>query len=124
MIRKSILGAYALLIIVLSLMPKSGLPHLVLFPNADKVVHLCMYACFTFLLFWAWPDKFKGSKQLMPFVIIAVWGFSMEILQGILNTGRSFDLWDEVANMLGFIPGWLSWRFVTRKTNLKITENK
>lgn len=60
----------------------------------------------------------------MPFVIIAVWGFSMEILQEILNTGRSFDLWDEVVNMLGYIPGWLSWRFVAMKTNLKTTENK
>jgi hypothetical protein len=33
-------------------------------------------------------------------------------LQRISFLGRSFDLSDELANSLGFFPGWLFWKFV------------
>ena len=115
MLKKSILLCYLLLVTVLSLYPSSGLPRIELFPNADKLIHAGMYAGFTFLMFLAWPEKFSGKKQFLPFLAVFIWGFSMEILQGIMNLGRSFDLLDELANCLGFFPGWFAWKWLGKK---------
>ncbi len=71
-----------------------------------------MYAGFTFLMLWAWPQKFIGFRQFLPFLIVMAYGLLMETLQRISFLGRSFDLSDELANSLGFFPGWLFWKFV------------
>jgi len=82
--------------------------------HADKVIHLCMYAGFTFLLLWAWSQKFTGIRQLIPLLAIILWGLLMEAIQGLTHLGRTFDLTDELANILGFLPGWVCWRIVSR----------
>jgi glycopeptide antibiotics resistance protein len=74
-----------------------------------------MYAGLTFLALWVWPEKFTGNKQFLPLLAVILWGFSMEVLQGMTHYGRSFDLTDELANTLGFIPGWLGWRWFGRR---------
>jgi len=113
-LQKTALVAYILLITLLSLLPGSDLPKVKLFLHADKVVHLCMYAGLTFLLFWAWPRFFRGSRQWLPLVAVMYWGLSMEILQDLSPYGREFDLYDMAANTLGFFPGWLIWRWLNR----------
>lgn len=99
--------AYLLLITALSLMPSNNLPKINLFLHADKLIHMGMYAGFTFMLLNAWKGYFiDRNKWLIP-ICIAAWGISMELLQSTKNMGRTFDLWDEVANIAGFFPGWL-----------------
>ncbi len=99
--------AYLLLITALSLMPSNNLPKINLFPHADKLIHMGMYAGFTFMLLNAWKGYFiDRNKWLIP-ICIAAWGISMELLQSTKSIGRTFDLWDEVANIAGFFPGWL-----------------
>ena len=115
MLRKSIFLLYLMLITALSLYPSRGLPHIELFPNADKLIHLSMYAGLTFLMLWAWPGKFGKIRLFIPLFAVVCWGFSMEILQGLMHLGRSFDLTDELANCLGFIPGWIGWRWIGNK---------
>jgi len=112
--KKILFLGYLLIISMMSLMPSDNLPHLVLFPYADKLVHCFMYAGFTFLLFLAWPERFRGYRQLYPLLLVLCWGFAMEYMQGIGNAGRSFELSDELANIAGFIPGWVLWRFIKR----------
>ena len=116
MIKKILFFLYLLLITLLSLLPSRDLPDVKLFIHADKVIHCCMYAGFTFLLLWAWPQKFTGYKQLLPLLVIILWGFLMESLQYFTHLGRTFDLTDELANILGFIPGWIGWKIVTKLT--------
>ena len=100
--------AYLLLISILSLLPSDSMPDIPLFPNADKLIHMAMYAGFTFLLLNAWKGYFiDRNKWLIP-VLIALWGIGMESLQSLKSIGRSFDLWDEAANIAGFFPGWLA----------------
>lgn len=100
--------AYLVLITLLSLLPSDNLPDLPLFPHADKLIHMGMYAGFTFMLLNAWKGYFiDRNKWLIP-ICIAAWGISMELLQSTKSIGRSFDLWDEVANVAGFFPGWLA----------------
>jgi len=114
MLKKILFFLYLILITFLSLLPSRDLPDIKLFMHADKVIHLCMYAGFTFLLLWAWPQKFTGYRQLLPLLAIILWGFLMEFLQYFTHLGRTFDLTDELANILGFVPGWIGWKIVTK----------
>ena len=120
MIKKILFFLYLFFITFLSLLPSGDLPDVKLFLHADKVIHLCMYAGFTFLLLWAWPQKFTGIRQLIPLLAIILWGFLMEAIQGLTHAGRTFDLTDELANILGFVPGWILWKIVSK---LKMTLN-
>ena len=116
MIKKILFFLYLLLITFLSLLPSQDLPDIKLFLHADKVIHLCMYAGFTFFLLWAWPQRFTGYKQLLPLLAIILYGFLMESLQYFTHLGRTFDLTDELANILGFLPGWVFWKIVSKFT--------
>ena len=117
MIRKGILISYTLFITSVSLLPAESLPipQTELFPHADKFVHFSIYAVFTFLMFYCWPEKFSGKiKQFLPLLIVLIWGTFMEILQGLGGYGRNFSYLDIIANSLGFLPGWLAWRWFGR----------
>ena len=114
MLKKILFFLYLLLITFLSLLPSQDLPDVKLFMHADKVIHLCMYAGFTFLLLWAWPQKFTGIRQLIPLLAIILWGLLMETLQSFTHLGRTFDLTDLLANILGFLPGWAFWKIVSK----------
>jgi len=105
--KKHLFILYLLIVTVVSLFPSRDIPDVQLFPYFDKLVHFSMYALFSFLMLWAWPGKFTGRKQVIPFL--------MEALQRFSNLGRSFDLTDELANCLGFFPGWLFWRWIKDK---------
>ena len=118
MYKKILLFAYILLITFLSLMPGKDVPNIMIFPYADKVIHACMYAGFTFLLLWSYPVTFSGARQFLPFLIVVAYGFFMETLQRISLLGRSFEFRDEIANSLGFFPGWIFWMIVKGKRKL------
>lgn len=115
LVRRVSLVAYLLLITLLSLMPADGLPDMKLFPQADKWIHMTMYAGFTFLLFYNWPDYFCRWRVWLPFFAVIAWGLAMELLQATGQRGRAFDLYDELANLSGFFPGWLLWRWFARQ---------
>ena len=125
MCKKLLFFIYLILITTLSLWPSSEMPHIILFPYADKLIHAGMYAGFAFMLLWTWPVAFSGYRQFLPFVIVVAYGFFMETLQRISFLGRSFDLTDELANSLGFFPGWIfykwinSWKKSSTKPKLK-----
>jgi len=117
MLRKVILSAYILLITGLSLLPANSLPipESGLFPHADKVFHFFMYAVFTSLLFYTWPNRFSGTtRQFIPLVYVVFWGTVMEILQEAGGYGRGFSYLDIFANALGFFPGWLTWKWLSK----------
>lgn len=112
MIKRSILILYVLAIALVSLLPADDIPDIELFPYSDKLIHCGMYAGLTFLFFWNWPDKFKGKRAIIPMIFVMILGFAMEVLQSFFNLGRTFDLWDQFSNMLGFFPGMLFWLWV------------
>jgi glycopeptide antibiotics resistance protein len=109
MLKKTLFFLYLALLTLLSLLPSDQLPNVMLFPNADKLIHICMYAGLTFLLFVAWPKQFSGKRAFIPLILVIAWGFFMEFMQRYGNLGRSFDFRDEMSNALGFFPGWLAW---------------
>lgn len=121
MLKKTLFYLYIILITLLSLWPAGELPDVPLFPYADKFIHAGMYAGFTFLMLWAWRSKLTGIKQLWPFIIVVAWGLFMEIMQWYMHLGRSFDLRDELADCLGFFPGWIGFRWFGNRGTLGVS---
>lgn len=85
--------------------PKNSLEEI---PNMDKVVHFSMYCCFS-LLVWFEYLRFHhfGKKRLLycgllfGFIIPALLGASMELVQKYLTTYRAFEWGDILANTSG-----------------------
>lgn len=127
MFRKTILFIYIIVITLLSLVPPNAFPieGEKLFPHVDKVVHILMYALFTFLLFFTWPDYFKGkARQFLPLLYVILWGSFMELLQGAGSYGRSMSHLDIIANIVGFFPGWLAWKTAGKIAPGRLTQQK
>ncbi|HNQ60515.1 MAG TPA: VanZ family protein [Bacteroidales bacterium] len=114
MMRKLIFFIYLGLITTLSLIPSSDLPSVKLFSGADKIIHFLMYTGFTFLLMWAWPNFFRGSLLLLPLFAVMFYGLGLEILQDLGHEGRAFEIYDILANTLGYFPG-LALFYIVRK---------
>jgi VanZ family protein len=93
---------WAILILVLSLMPSSGIPLLPV-PHFDKLAHLGMYSILALLSARAFHVSFSFSMLL--FLLVTLYGFGIELLQHFIPTGRMFDVWDVVANGLGAAVG-------------------
>ncbi len=120
MIKKAIFFLYLILITALSLWPSDALPDFPLFLHADKLIHAGMYAGFTFLMLWAWQERLTGPRQFIPLVLVAIWGISMELIQQYGPWGRSLDPLDVLANVIGFLPGWILWRLLISRGIIKI----
>lgn len=78
-------------------------------PYLDKVVHGCLFFGFVFL----WNIKF--STRLWQITMLAfIFGVCVEFVQEWMGYGRSFDLYDIVADSLGAVCGAIA-SFLTRK---------
>ena len=100
-----VLSIWVIIVTILSLIPDNNV-YEKLFPFQDKVLHIIFYLVMTFLLRRIFADKQKTLlfKAIIP---ASFYGFSMECLQGILNTGRHFDYYDIIANIIGSLLGSL-----------------
>lgn len=93
----------------------------------DKVVHLLMYAAFTFITIWGYrqPFKEKGKdyrrKALWIVTIIGiVYGALTEVMQETMVPGRTGSLYDWIADLLGSIIGAIIvYFFLCGRNNLK-----
>lgn len=70
--------------------------------NGDKAVHFALFFIFTFLGFASHYFTKRLQIWLLPFLV----GFLIEILQHFIGVGRSFDIWDLVANSLGILTAY------------------
>ncbi|WP_296315760.1 VanZ family protein [Winogradskyella sp. UBA3174] len=81
--------------------PKIGSGH------DDKIYHVLAYSILAFL----WMTYFKSSNK--PHIILSVivstvfFGLVIEILQHQLNSNRTFDVLDILANCVGVLIGTL-----------------
>lgn len=94
------------LVLYLTLMPgnalskidRVGISSFLDFKNADKLVHACMFFGLAFL-FQTLKERTYIIYFLVPFFI----SFMIEILQGIMPFGRTFDWFDLLANSTGIL---------------------
>lgn len=69
-----------------------------LFPYADKVVHLALFAALAATTRWRFG---VGLWAVAAYAVLS------EVVQGVLLTTRSGDGYDVVADLLGVALGWL-----------------
>ena len=104
-------------IVTLSLLPPQAFPKLPLFEGFDKVVHFTMYFIFSMLLSWAVKTEQKYMRLFLIMPVTIGWGVFMEIMQFEMHLGRSFDIYDILANSTGVVIGVILYVIVTRKSH-------
>ena len=71
------------------------------FPGADKVVHVLLFAT----LAAAARARFGAGRAVLGTVL--AYAVVSELVQALLLSRRSGDLWDVVADVTGAVVGWL-----------------
>ena len=102
-------------IAALSLLPPQDFPKIPVFEGFDKVVHFMMYFILSLLLSWAVKTEQKYMRLFLIIPVTIGWGIFMEIMQYEMHLGRSFDIFDILANSAGVCVGVLLYVIVTRK---------
>lgn len=102
-------------IAALSLLPPKDLPQVPLFEGVDKVVHFLMYFIFSMLFSWAIKTELNYKRLFFIIPVTIGWGILMEIMQLEMHLGRSFDLYDILANSIGVFVGILLYILTSRK---------
>lgn len=82
-----------------SLLPGKDLPDSFLF-DYDKLAHAFAYAGFMFTT-WRSAVKWSSRPIMIGIVGVGLYGFLMEVLQGLIHSDRVFDWWDVAANLVG-----------------------
>ena len=72
-----------------------------LFPYADKVVHLGLFALL------AGTARWRFGPVSAALVAVAAYAVLSEVVQGALLSTRSGDAYDVLADLLGAALGWL-----------------
>lgn len=73
----------------------------------DKIYHVVAYFGLAFL--WTLYVKLYKSKKwlLLVFIAAVFLGFILELLQYLVNTNRTYDTYDLIANSIGAVFGTL-----------------
>lgn len=78
-------------------------------PNLDKAIHFLLFFVFTISYFTT--GYHKSRRKYLLWIIPIGTGILIEIIQGITGLGRTFELWDIVADALGVAAAYLMIRF-------------
>lgn len=107
---------WALIIFVLSTMPAIQLPET--FFSPDKLAHAIIYGVLVVLMLWALVKKnnYQQTTIFWAIFISGFYGMLMEIIQYTFFPGRSFEVGDNIANVVGCFLGWILFdRFLKHK---------
>lgn len=106
---RGVLGAVLLVQVLALYLPQSPGPPPP-FPHSDKVVHALLFAA---------PVLVAGlgrlSRWWLVILVCAVHAPVSEAVQHLAVPGRSGDLWDLVADLLGLCLGWAGVAWVRRR---------
>ena len=107
MLRKLLLSVaivYTILLVITSLITLNGVPSLGSTFD-DKIYHVVAYTILALL----WGFYFKPLKtkyiSLLVFFATVLLGFILELLQYLVNSNRTYDTYDLIANTIGAIFG-------------------
>jgi len=101
---------WALIIITLSVIPTNEISNHMwtIVPYEDKIMHFIFYGIFSFLLIRSLIIYYKKSQSvwllaLVTFIIIFLFGMTLEIVQAKFTSYRQGDIIDMMANLTGCI---------------------
>ena len=107
----------------LSLLPPKDLPPVSLFEGADKIIHFCLYLGLSVLSCWSLHAELRNIWYYRVILFAIFWGILMEIFQGSMHIGRSFEYLDILSNSVGAITGILIFILLARlKIKMELTE--
>lgn len=103
---------WALILFTLTSYPKltTGAPNIV---GIDKVAHFIMYFIFAFL-FMRMRKDVNPKPQLRYLLILSLIVPIIDELHQIPISGRSFSVWDIVADLMGFFTVYALYRFLKK----------
>ncbi|SFI21382.1 VanZ like family protein [Halpernia frigidisoli] len=82
-----------------------------MFQGIDKIIHLSIFAFLGFCLLMS----FQKLSVVYFFVIIFIYGLSTEILQEVMHMGRSFELLDILADLVGSSLGMITYKIALKR---------
>nr|WP_294308161.1 VanZ family protein [uncultured Chryseobacterium sp.] len=82
-----------------------------MFSGIDKILHLSIFAALGFCFIAAFPK----IRFLYFFQIILIYAFLTEILQEEMGLGRSMETLDVVADAVGCLVGYYTYRFFIKR---------
>lgn len=98
-------------IAILSLSPGNNFPedNKISIPNLDKIIHFLMYFVLTFSILFKYSRKRikKGKINIYILIFASSYGILMELLQNVMNLGRSASFYDFMANESGILMAFL-----------------
>jgi VanZ family protein len=100
-------------------MPSKDIPDISPFNGFDKLVHICLYLGFSWLLCWALHSERKSLNYFLVLLICILWGLIMETFQLIMHEGRSFELFDVLANTSGAIGGLIIYSWMSKNISIE-----
>jgi len=112
---KSICWATIILILSLFHVNTPGSIKEYIIPHSDKLVHIFLYAVFSFLLL---IESKKSKRNYIRLLFAIFYGIFMELFQHFLTIHRSLELLDIFANFSGVLFGlFLYSKFKTNNGN-------
>ncbi|CAL1521412.1 VanZ family protein [Chitinophaga sp. MM2321] len=110
---------WIIMILVLCTLPSKDLPSNSFFDEIhfDKIVHFGMFGGIVLFLSLGvyWQKKHIAAVTLFLFVLVAAsYGLAIEFIQKYWAVGRSFDMYDVLADTLGAIAGVIVFKIVLR----------
>jgi len=112
---------WACLILYLSL-ANIGDIKLMTFDASDKLYHTGCYfilGLLWLLFFYVKQGSMGNTKKLIISGCLVFFGIIIEILQIVLTTYRTFDLWDALANAVGILLANLFFNLLIERINKK-----
>ncbi|KAI9860328.1 MAG: hypothetical protein M1813_006217 [Trichoglossum hirsutum] len=110
-------GAFVFLLLILAYLGLSSIQNT--FIN-DKVLHYICFFALTLCFYWVLDTSRRRTLNFTLIVCTAILGIGSEVVQGLLNNGRSFDPYDILCNILGSLTAlalctWYHKRMLDRK---------
>ena len=108
--------SWFIIMCVLFFLPGSALPSehgWMIMIRIDKLVHMFLFA----VLFLEWRFAFNPSLKsysIWLFLLVVAYGLSVELIQKYWIPGRTFDLYDLLADTIGSIAGWLVYTYIKK----------
>ena len=103
--------AWTILIFIGCSLPGKDLPPITVFDHFDKVVHFVFF--FVFAILWRQSlspsgGGIRGRKFYATIILLSfAYGFALEFYQINFVPGRTWDVWDGVADGVGGMAGVL-----------------
>ena len=86
-------------------------------PHFDKIGHTGAYGIWSFLLILAFQKNFgvSSKRNRVIVLVLCLVGCGLEFGQFYMHQGRSFEVWDMVANIVGIFLGLQVFNLLSNK---------